>query len=126
MTRKVLATQQWHSGSLFFQEVAALFETGSVPNPVGSTVVDCLVGKAVLAIQKTGAERLCVGGGVAANRRFRLRLQEQAAEQGFELHIARPELCTDNAVMGAIAIERLKAGLTESLELDIQPGLVRG
>jgi len=89
-------------------------------------VVDCLVGKAVLAIQKTGAERLCVGGGVAANRRFRLRLQEQAAEQGFELHIARPELCTDNAVMGAIAIERLKAGLTESLELDIQPGLVRG
>ena len=42
------------------------------------------------------------------------------------LHIAPPELCTDNAVMGAIAIERLNAGLVESLDLDVQPGLVRG
>jgi hypothetical protein len=29
-------------------------------------------------------------------------------------------------VMGAIAIERLKAGLVEPLTLDIKPGLVRG
>ena len=42
-----------------------------------------------------------------------------------ELHIAPLSLCTDNAVMGAIAIERLKAGLTENLDLDIMPGLVR-
>jgi N6-L-threonylcarbamoyladenine synthase len=35
------------------------------------------------------------------------------------------DLCTDNAVMGAIAVERLNAGLTESLDLDIYPGLVR-
>ena len=34
-------------------------------------------------------------------------------------------LCTDNAVMGAIAVERLKAGAIESLDLDIFPGLVR-
>ena len=42
-----------------------------------------------------------------------------------ELHIAPLALCTDNAVMGAIAIERLRAGLVESLDLDITPGLVR-
>jgi N6-L-threonylcarbamoyladenine synthase len=41
------------------------------------------------------------------------------------LHIAPPHLCTDNAVMGAIAFERLRAGQTESLDLDIVPGLVR-
>ena len=29
------------------------------------------------------------------------------------------------AVMGAIAVERLKAGLVESLDLDVFPGLVR-
>ena len=34
-------------------------------------------------------------------------------------------LCTDNAVMGAIALERLKLGLVDSLDIDITPGLVR-
>jgi N6-L-threonylcarbamoyladenine synthase len=42
-----------------------------------------------------------------------------------ELHIAPLELCTDNAVMGAIAVERLKANAIETLDLDIYPGLVR-
>ncbi|MCP5117745.1 MAG: hypothetical protein GY953_43540, partial [bacterium] len=34
-------------------------------------VVDVLVAKAILAIRKTGLQRICVGGGVAANHRFR-------------------------------------------------------
>jgi N6-L-threonylcarbamoyladenine synthase len=89
-------------------------------------VVDCLVGKALLATQKTGLKRLCVGGGVAANRRFRERLTAAADEQGVELLIAPLQLCTDNAVMGAIAVERLQAGLTEDLTLDVIPGLKRG
>ena len=88
-------------------------------------VVDCLVGKALLALEKTGEKRLCVGGGVAANRRLRQRLTEAVGEGDVELWVAPLELCTDNAVMGAIAIERLRAGLTESLDLDVQPGLVR-
>ena len=88
-------------------------------------VVDCLVAKAMLAIRKTGLQRLCVGGGVAANSRLRERLREAASAAQVELHIAPINLCTDNAVMGAIAVERLQAGLTESLDLDIVPGLVR-
>ena len=70
-------------------------------------------------------QKLCVGGGVAANARFRLRLQEEAAARNVRLHIAPLRLCTDNAVMGAIAIERYKAGLFEDLSLEIYPGLVR-
>lgn len=88
-------------------------------------VVDCLVGKSVQAMQATGMDLLCVGGGVAANRRLRERLSEAAQANGFRLIIAPMELCTDNAVMGAIAIERIKAGLFEPLDLDILPGLVR-
>lgn len=88
-------------------------------------VVDSLVSKTLLALQRTQLTRLCVGGGVAANRLLRERLQSAAAERKFELHLAPPELCTDNAVMGAIAFERLKAGKTESLDLDALPGLVR-
>lgn len=85
-------------------------------------VIDCLIGKAELALKMTGFRTLCVGGGVAANGRFRARLEESAAANGFELHVPPLSLCTDNAVMGAIAIERLNAGLFEDLSLDIKPG----
>ncbi|QDU58038.1 tRNA N6-adenosine threonylcarbamoyltransferase [Aeoliella mucimassa] len=88
-------------------------------------VVDCLVGKAELALQQSGYQTLCVGGGVAANGRLRERLEESAAKQGYELFIPPMSLCTDNAVMGAIAIERWKEGKFESLDLDISPGLER-
>ncbi|REK17985.1 MAG: tRNA (adenosine(37)-N6)-threonylcarbamoyltransferase complex transferase subunit TsaD [Planctomycetota bacterium] len=88
-------------------------------------VVDCLVGKTMLALEQTGMNVLCVGGGVAANGRLRQRLESEARTRGIELHIPPLSLCTDNAVMGAIAVERLRAGLFEELDLDITPGLVR-
>jgi N6-L-threonylcarbamoyladenine synthase len=85
-------------------------------------VVDCLVAKAELAMEATGFRTLCVGGGVAANGHFRTRLEASAAERGYELHVPPLALCTDNAVMGAIAIERFRAGKFEDLSLDIYPG----
>ncbi len=88
-------------------------------------VVDCLIAKSILALEKTGYQRLCVGGGVAANKLFRTDLEAAMADRGAELLIAPLELCTDNAVMGAIAFERLRAGDFDSLDLDIQPGLIR-
>jgi N6-L-threonylcarbamoyladenine synthase len=89
-------------------------------------VVDCLVDKALAACRQTGLKILCVGGGVAANKRLRERLKDACERARVELHVAPPALCTDNAVMGAIAFERLKAGCVESLDLEILPGLVRG
>ena len=97
-------------------DVAASFE---------QAVVDCLVGKAFHAIAKTGLGRICVGGGVAANGRLRQQLAERCEKEEIELHIAPVELCTDNAVMGAIAVERYRAGLFEELDLDIVAGLLR-
>ena len=90
-----------------------------------AAVVDCLAGKAMLALEQSGMNTLCVGGGVAANHVLRDRLQAECDKAGITLHIAPFRLCTDNAVMGAIAIERLKAGLIENLSLDISPGLMR-
>ena len=84
-------------------------------------VVDCLVDKAFAALRRTGLGILCVGGGVAANQRLRARLEEEAAERSATLHVAPLGLCTDNAVMGAIAVERLRAGLVEPLDLDVRP-----
>ncbi len=97
-------------------DLAAAFQTA---------VVDCLVGKSLLALERTGLDTLCVGGGVAANKLLRERLTQATAERGVRLHIPPMRLCTDNAVMGAIALERLKAGLVDPLDIDIQPGLVR-
>ena len=88
-------------------------------------VIDCLIDKSLLAVEQTGLKTLAVGGGVAANKVFRERLAAACQERGIRLHIAPRNLCTDNAVMGAIALERLKAGLIEPLTLDVQPGLVR-
>ncbi len=85
-------------------------------------VIDCLVGKAELALERTGYRTLCVGGGVAANRRLRERLEASAAERGYRLHVPPLALCTDNAVMGAIAVERLRAGEFADLTLDVSPG----
>jgi len=88
-------------------------------------VVDSLAGKATAALKQTGMKTLCVGGGVGANARLRQRLQEEADRLKFDLQIAPLKFCTDNAVMGAIAVERVKAGLFEPLDLDVFPGVVR-
>ncbi|HEV3003864.1 MAG TPA: tRNA (adenosine(37)-N6)-threonylcarbamoyltransferase complex transferase subunit TsaD, partial [Pirellulales bacterium] len=89
-------------------------------------VVEVLLAKARHALAQTGLGTLCIGGGVAANARLRERLDDWAAAEGVRVYIAPRELCTDNAVMGAIAIERLQAGLVEPLDLDVTAGLMRG
>jgi len=56
-------------------------------------------------------------GGVAANRPIRQGLNRLAAEQGFRLSLAAPELCTDNGAMVAWAgLERLALGLADGLD----------
>jgi N6-L-threonylcarbamoyladenine synthase len=101
------------------------FNLADVAASFQAAVIDCLVGKAELALKRTGYRRLCVGGGVAANKPFRQRMEVSAAEHGYGLHVPPLALCTDNAVMGAIAIERLRAGKIEDLSLDVFPGLER-
>ncbi len=88
-------------------------------------VVDVLVQKALAALEHTGLNRLCVGGGVAANRLFREQLEQALAPRGVELVVAPLALCTDNAVMGAIAWEYLRAGKTSPRDIDVSPGLLR-
>jgi N6-L-threonylcarbamoyladenine synthase len=94
-------------------DMAASFEAAAV---------ECLVAKADLALKKTKLKRLCVGGGVAANRVLRHDLQAMCKRRGVELHIASPDLCTDNAVMGAIAWEKVDRGDFAALDAGHQTG----
>jgi N6-L-threonylcarbamoyladenine synthase len=77
-------------------------------------VVDSLMLKLEQAVEVTGAVRLAVGGGVAANSELRARLEAFCAAralhegEGLELKIPPPELCTDNAAMIASAARFLE------------------
>jgi N6-L-threonylcarbamoyladenine synthase len=84
-------------------------------------VVDVLVGKCRQALAKTGLKRLAVGGGVSANGSLRSALEAMAAREAIELFIPPLKLCTDNAAMAAIAIEKWRIGDFAGLDLDAQP-----
>jgi N6-L-threonylcarbamoyladenine synthase len=80
-------------------------------------VVDCLVSRALGAIQQNNCSRLVVAGGVAANRRLRQALLTQTSEAGVELFLPSPSRCTDNAAMVAtLGYHLLQAG--ERLDLN--------
>ena len=88
-------------------------------------VVDILVSKTRQALQQTGMRKLGIGGGVAANSRFRMRMAELAEAEGIELFIPPLSLCTDNAAMAGIAFAKLAAGQVSALDSDVTAGLVR-
>jgi N6-L-threonylcarbamoyladenine synthase len=66
-------------------------------------VVEVLVAKCVLAMEKTGLASLVVAGGVSANVQLRAALDAAARRLGFEVFYPAPELCTDNGAMIAFA-----------------------
>jgi N6-L-threonylcarbamoyladenine synthase len=66
-----------------------------------AAVVDVLVGKTLAAAEKLGMKRVVVTGGVAANSA--LRAAFAARGKKVKVHVASPLLCTDNAVMIAVA-----------------------
>jgi N6-L-threonylcarbamoyladenine synthase len=81
-----------------------------------SAMVETLVAKALRALRQTGIRALVVAGGVGANRRLREELAAAAAAAGSHVHYPRPEFCTDNAAMIALAGHaRLMAGEREAL-----------
>ncbi len=84
-------------------------------------VVDVLVGKCKQALRQTGLPRLAVGGGVSANKRLRTRLEEMCAKEGAELFIPPMSLCTDNAAMAALAVEKWSRGEFAPSDLDAEP-----
>ncbi len=78
---------------------------------VQDAIVDTLCAKTLRALDATGHRHLVVAGGVGANRELRARLSRELAARGGQAFFPRPEFCTDNAAMIAVAgLLRLKAG----------------
>jgi N6-L-threonylcarbamoyladenine synthase len=64
-----------------------------------AAIVSTLIVRSERALERTGLDRLAVGGGVAANGELRRRLGALAAD----VHVPERSLCTDNAAMIASA-----------------------
>lgn len=85
-----------------------------------AAVIDVQVAKAKTALQETGAQEFCLGGGVAANPELRHAYEEMCDEIGVRLTMPPLSACTDNAAMIAlVALDRYKAGKFFSLDCDV-------
>jgi N6-L-threonylcarbamoyladenine synthase len=84
-------------------------------------VVDVLVHKAKQAMRQTGIKHLAAGGGVTANKALRANLEAMTKNEAAELFIPPMNLCTDNAAMAALAVEKWKRGVLAPLDLDAEP-----
>jgi len=87
-------------------------------------VIDILTAKCRQALRCTGLTRLAVGGGVTANKALRQALEQMAGAEKAELFIPPMALCTDNAAMAALAVEKWRRQDFSSLDLDAQAVLV--
>ncbi|MBG5894316.1 tRNA (adenosine(37)-N6)-threonylcarbamoyltransferase complex transferase subunit TsaD [Providencia rettgeri] len=85
-------------------------------------VVDTLAIKCKRALEQTGFKRLVMAGGVSANRALRAKMEDVLKQRGGEVFYARPEFCTDNGAMIALAgLIRLKGGTTAGLGVTVRP-----
>ena len=97
------------SGDYAAEDIAASFQ---------QAMVDCLVDRTRLALDRTKAPALVVAGGVAANQAIRVALADLAKARGRRFSVPPGWLCTDNAAMIAWAgAERFAAGDQDALDV---------
>jgi N6-L-threonylcarbamoyladenine synthase len=70
---------------------------------VQDAIVDMLLHKAILACRRQNLSTLVIGGGVAANSRLRSEAVRRGADNDLQVIVPPKALCTDNAVMIALA-----------------------
>ncbi len=83
-------------------------------------VVEVLSGKLLFAAEVKKCRTVALVGGVAANRRLREKIREDAGKKGLAVHIPPVSLCGDNAAMiAAAAYHYLQKGCATDWDADV-------
>ncbi len=90
-------------------------------------VIDVLVGHSMEALERYGADKFAIAGGVASNSGLRAALKEACGARGIRFYHPAPILCTDNAAMiGAAAYYDFGKGVRHGYDLNAVPNLKLG
>ncbi len=82
-------------------------------------VVDVLCSKLLLAAKTKNCKQIAIAGGVAANKRLRERIEQDAAKNNLTAYIPPISLCGDNAAMiAALGFHHINASQLTSLDGD--------
>lgn len=109
---KTAVLYRLREGGISREDIAASFQAAAV---------DTLLLKTRQAIEQTGARRLVLAGGVAANKLLRTRL---AGELGIPVTMPPFELCVDNgAMIAAAGFSRYQQGFLGDTRTRPHPGL---
>jgi N6-L-threonylcarbamoyladenine synthase len=122
-----------HDFSFSGLKTAVLYSLQKAPSPLPvadlaasfqQAVIDILVQKTLRAAKETGHCRIALSGGVSLNLALRSAFEKACAAANYQLILAPPAFCTDNAAMIAFAaLLRHLAGECSALGDDIHPNL---
>ncbi|MBI5183781.1 MAG: tRNA (adenosine(37)-N6)-threonylcarbamoyltransferase complex transferase subunit TsaD [Nitrospinae bacterium] len=76
---------------------------GDISASFQEAVIDVLTSKVIKASKIEGVKTIVIAGGVASNKRLRMRITETGEKEGLKVYYPSPLLCTDNAAMIACA-----------------------
>ncbi|HXL02511.1 MAG TPA: tRNA (adenosine(37)-N6)-threonylcarbamoyltransferase complex transferase subunit TsaD [Candidatus Atribacteria bacterium] len=88
------------------------------------SVARVLVNKTFKALEVQGFSRIVVGGGVAANRHLRAKMEKEGKKRGVQVFFPSPSFCTDNgAMVAACGLFHWERGRRDSWEMEPDPQL---
>ncbi|MGD2125968.1 MAG: tRNA (adenosine(37)-N6)-threonylcarbamoyltransferase complex transferase subunit TsaD [Desulfobacteraceae bacterium] len=116
-TAVALYVKKWRDS----EEKRASVHAADIAASFQEAVIDVLVQKIMEAGERTGVASLVIAGGVACNEALRQRLKQVASEKEIGVHYPRPEYCTDNGAMIALAgYHRIIHGERAELSIDVR------